>query len=263
MDVLFNFLENNWGMILVTVVCILYLMSGLCIVSEWERVPLMRWGKYVRTLEPGVAWVEPLSTKTIGPIDIRQQVLSFAMSEKSSLQTHDNVPIAFVTILTMQVDAANVKKYTLAVVNGEGALKSRTLATVSEVASRTELDALLHNRGQVSAEILGLLASRVSGWGVNILAVELRDVQITDESIQEAIAMKARAGKEADAEMVRAMAQVAIARELTLAAEELTTGGWRLKGMEVMTEMTRSADNNTVIIPSDIVQGLAKVMALG
>lgn len=252
-----NLLDYWWVGALV--VFAIYLLNGLNIVAEWDRVPVMRFGKYATTLGPGITWLEPFSHRRLDAVDIREEVNAYTMGEGTSLQTHDNVPISFVTMLTSNIDAENVKKYILAF-DGEQTVGNRTLAAVSEVISATELNKLLHEREVVCAAIKALLITRIAHWGINIVAVELRDIKITDESIQEAIAMKARAGKEAEAEMVRAEAQVAIAKELTLAAEELSEGGWKLKGMEVMTEMTRSADNNTVIIPSDIVQGIARIM---
>lgn len=251
-----DFLFEWWPFLLVGLVAGFYPLSGLVVVQEWERVPVMRFGKYVRTLGPGMCWLEPVTQRTLEAVDTRQEVMNFDMDEGKSLQTHDNVPIAFETVITQQV--VDVKKFTLGVTAADDAVEMRGLSTVSEVVSGTELVDLLHNRAAVCARIRELLAARVADYGVAIVAVELRDVKIVDASIQEAIAMKARAAKEAEAEMVRAEAQVAIARELNLAAAELNEGGWRLKGMEVMTELTRSAENNTIVIPSDIVQGLAR-----
>jgi regulator of protease activity HflC (stomatin/prohibitin superfamily) len=253
-----KFFMDNWLIFAVSSVAVLYLVIGINIVSEWERVPVMRFGRYARTLGPGITWLEPFTHHTLPEVDTRQRVITLTMNEGSSLQTHDNVPISFVTVLTKQVDVDNVKKFTVAVTDGDKALEMRTLATVSEVVSRTELNTLLHDRDHVSNAICKLIQERVLDWGVNIIAVEIRDVKITDDSLQEAIALKARAGKEAEAEMVRAAAQVEIARELSLAATELSEGGWKLKGMETLTEMTRSATNNTVVIPSNLVQSLAE-----
>jgi regulator of protease activity HflC (stomatin/prohibitin superfamily) len=108
----------------------------------------------------------------------------------------------------------------------------------------------------------GLVAGVYLLCGIHIvIAVELRDVKITDESIQEAIALKARAAKEAEAEMVRAEAQVAIAKELSLAAKELTTDGWRLKAMETTLELCRSAENNTILVPTELLHLAQSVLS--
>jgi len=259
MDAVLGFLESSWPWLLAVILLSLYLSSGLHFIEQWNRHPVMRFGKYVGTLQPGPQWIEPFTNRVLVGIDVRQEVLTFSMKEGTILQTHDNVPISFDTILTMQI--TDVEKFILNVTDGDDALEMRTLATVSEVVSRTELNSLLHERETVCTAIAASTQLRVQDWGIVIHDVAVRDVKITDESIQEAIAMKARAGKEAEAEMVRAEAQVVIAKELTLAAAQLTDGGWKLKGMEVMTEMTRSADNNTVIIPSDIVQAIAHVMS--
>jgi regulator of protease activity HflC (stomatin/prohibitin superfamily) len=262
MQTLLAFLLSNWLFTLSFIGLCVYLLAGVNIVSEWQRVPVMRFGKYTTTLGPGFTWLEPITNSRLTAIDTRAEVVELGMKEGSSLQTHDNVPIAFVTVLTKQIDVDNVKKFTIAVAGGDNALDMRTRSTVSEVVSRTELNALLHERAIVCAEILALLQARVSDWGIHIIAVELRDVKISDESIQEAIALKARAAKEAEAEMVRAEAQVAIAKELNAAGLALTDAGWRLKSMETMLELCRSAENNTILMPADAISALTAFKAL-
>jgi regulator of protease activity HflC (stomatin/prohibitin superfamily) len=97
----------------------------------------------------------------------------------------------------------------------------------------------------------------VKEWGVTVTAVEITDIKITDSSIEQAIALKAKAQKEADAELERALRQPEISKHLNAAAQILTADGWRLKGFEVLVEMTRSAENNTILIPTEITSMLA------
>lgn len=258
MDSALSFLSSNWPWMLSAIVLFFYLLSGLHFVDQWKQYPIMRFGRYIGTLKAGPQWREPFTNRVLDAIDIRQQVLTFAMMEGTSLQTHDNVPISFDTILTMQHE--DVQKFTLGVTDGDTALHMRTLATVSEIASKTELNDLLHRREEFCKAVAELLQERVLEWGIGIHAVEVRDVKITDESIQEAIALKARAAKEADAELVRAEAQIKIANELSLAAAALTPDGWKLKNLEVMLELCRSAENNTILLPTaamDAISALA------
>ena len=240
---------------------LIYLRAGLNAVKEWERRPILRFGKYDRTLEPGISWVEPFTHTRMQDVAINEVVDAIELDPNASLQTRDNVPIAFTTIITSKIDADHVKKFILAVKRGERAVTQRALAAVSEVVSRSTLDELLHQRDLVCKAMVELLRERVKEWGILICAIELRDVKITDISIQEAISLKARAAKEAEAEFVRAEAQVKIAKELNLAAAELSADGWGMKSMETMLEMTRSAQNNTIVIPSDSLAALTAFVA--
>jgi regulator of protease activity HflC (stomatin/prohibitin superfamily) len=244
------------GIVVIVILAIIYIISGSNIVSEWNRRPVLRFGKYVRTLEPGYSFVEPFTHRVLDEVSINDTVAELEMDAGTSLQTHDNIPVAFTTVMTTKIDPNNVKLFTTIVQDGEDAVESRTLTAVGEVVSATALNDILHHREAVCIKIVSLLQSRVSAWGVRVIAVELRNIQITDPSIQEAIALAARARKEADAELVRAEAQIQIAKELTLAAQQLDAGGWRLKDAEVLLELTRSAENNTIIIPSQMLTGL-------
>jgi hypothetical protein len=66
--------------------------------------------------------------------------------------------------------------------------------------------------------------------------------------------MKARAMKEAQAELARAEMQAEIVGRLNKAAADLQPAGWRLKTLEVLVELTRSAQNNTILIPANLIE---------
>jgi regulator of protease activity HflC (stomatin/prohibitin superfamily) len=222
--------------IIVGLVLFIYVVSGINVVSEWNRRPVLRFGKYSRTLSPGISWVNPLSNTVLDDVAITDSVTSMDMDALASLQTRDNIPVAFTTVMTTRVDPENVEKFTIVVQQGRTAVESRTLTAVGEVISGRDLNDILHNHGEIGNQIVQLLQSRVAAWGIKVIAVELRNIKIVDEGIQEAIALEARAKKEAAAELVRAQAQVAIAKELNKAAVELSAEGWRLKNLEAIIE---------------------------
>lgn len=225
-----------------------YLLAGLTIVDQRERRPVLRFGKYLRTLGPGVRWIEPLTNKVAAPINIQDCTKTLTIA---SVPTHDNIPIAFDMLLTYRIAEANVESWFL-VVGDDKSLYSRAVAVVSEVVSRTELDELLHDRKLIYGDIVAMLQIRIARWGYEIEAVEIRDLKITDESIAEAISLKARASKEGDAELAKAVKQKEIADALNEAAEAYTEKGRWLKGQETLLELCRSGENNTILIPTDM-----------
>ncbi|HEV3076098.1 MAG TPA: SPFH domain-containing protein [Thermoanaerobaculia bacterium] len=237
---------------------ILYLLGGINVVREWERRPIMLLGRYVRTIGPGLEWVDPIFHRGLDDVSVRDVVNELRIG---GVQTHDNVPISFNLIMTTRVGEDRVKDFVVQVASGYEATRQRALASVTEIVGNHELDAILHDRGKFYAEVRDSLQTKVAGWGVIVKAVELKDLQITDEQIQQAIAMKARAGKEADAELVRAAMQLHIAGKLVEAAAALTPDAWRLKELEVLVELTRSAQNNTILIPTTLLKGLEDIGA--
>jgi regulator of protease activity HflC (stomatin/prohibitin superfamily) len=242
------------------VLAILYLLGGINVVREWERRPIMLFGRYVRTIGPGLDWVDPIFHRRLDDVSVRDVVNELRIG---GVQTHDNVPISFNLIMTTRVGEDRIKDFVVQVASGYEATRQRALASVTEIVGNHELDAILHDRGKFYAEVRDSLQTKVEGWGVIVKAVELKDLQITDEQIQQAIAMKARAGKEADAELVRATMQLHIAVKLGEAAEALTPDAWRLKELEVLVELTRSAQNNTILIPTTLLKGIAGLDAGG
>jgi regulator of protease activity HflC (stomatin/prohibitin superfamily) len=234
----------------------IYLLTGINVVSEWMRRPIMLFGRYVKTIGPGLAWVDPVFHRRLGDVAVRDVVGELRIG---GVQTHDNVPISFNLIMTTRVDDGRVRDFVVQVANGYEATRQRALASVTEIVGNHELDAILHNRDKFYAEVRDSLQGKVADWGVKVRAVELKDLQITDEQIQQAIAMKARAGKEADAELVRAAMQLNIAAKLVEAAAALTPEAWRLKELEVLVELTRSAQNNTILVPTTLLKGLEDI----
>jgi regulator of protease activity HflC (stomatin/prohibitin superfamily) len=167
------------------------------------------------------------------------------------------VPVKFNLILTQRISEDKVKDWFLNVDDGYEALWQRAVATASEVVSGTELDSILHDREKLYGKMVASLQSRVATWGITIIAIEIKDISIVDEAIQEAIAMKARASKEAEAELVRAEKQKQIAVALKEAADIYDDKSRWLKGIETLTELCRSAENNTIMVPTDLLSTLA------
>jgi regulator of protease activity HflC (stomatin/prohibitin superfamily) len=244
------------GYLLGLAIC--YLLGGINVVREWERRPIMLFGRYVKTIGPGLAWVDPIFHRRLDDVSVRDVVSELRIG---GVQTHDNVPISFNLIMTTRVGDERIKDFVVQVASGYEATRQRALASVTEIVGNHELDAILHDRGKFYAEVRDSLQTKVEGWGVIVKAVELKDLQITDEQIQQAIAMKARAGKEADAELVRAAMQLHIAGKLVEAAAALTPDAWRLKELEVLVELTRSAQNNTILVPTTLLKGLEDIGA--
>lgn len=235
----------------------LYGIAGINAITEWERRPVMLFGRYQYTAGPGLVWVDPVFHGTLDDVSVQDVVDEL---EVGSVQTHDNVPVSFKAIITKRVDAEHVRDFCVGVEYGDDAVEQRALAAFTEAVSRAQLDHILHDRATLTEWAKARLQASVGQWGVTILALELKDIKIADESIQAAIAMKARASKEADAELVRAQMQHLIAKELNAAAAVYNAEGKWLKGLESMLELCRSGENNTILIPTDLPKLLGSVI---
>lgn len=235
----------------------IYGFCGINIINEWDRRPFLLFGRYKRTAGPGFAWVDPAFHKSLEDVFVRDSVYEL---EIGNVQTHDNVPISFQLILTIRVKEDAVRRFVVEIDDGFDAVQQRALASVTEEVGNSELDNILHKRSDFYVKVREDLQKKVDNWGVLVTAVELKDIKITDPSIEQAIAMKARARKEADAELTRAEMQGQIAKMLRTASESFDDATWRLKNMEVLIELCRSATNNTIMIPTDLLKGLEDII---
>lgn len=246
-----EFISSNFGAVIVAVIVGAYVVRGFVVVKQWERVPVTRFGRYIRTLGPGLCWIEPLTSRRMTPRPVQDVVYSLTVA---AVLTHDNVPVELTIAVTRYIGPDHVPQTVLAVADYRAAEQQRALSTVAELVSRRPIDYIFDKRVEFSEEIRATLQERVKTWGLTIRAVELKDFRVADEAIARSIAMKARAMKEAQAELARAEMQAEIVDQLNKAAADLTPAGWRLKTLEVLVELTRSAQNNTILIPANLTE---------
>lgn len=246
-----DFTTANWQWLVVAAIILAYLVKGFIVVKEWERVPVTRFGRYIRTLGPGLSWIEPAASRAMTPRPVQDVVYSLTIA---AVLTHDNVPVELTIAVTRYIAPDHVPQTVLAVADYCGAEQQRALSTVAELVGRRPIDYIFDKRVEFCEEIRATLQERVRTWGLTIRAVELKDFRVADEAIARSIAMKARAMKEAQAELARAEMQAEIVDRLNKAAADLAPAGWRLKTLEVLVELTRSAQNNTILIPANLAE---------
>jgi regulator of protease activity HflC (stomatin/prohibitin superfamily) len=225
-----------------------YLLCWCNIIREWNRRPVLRFGRYVQTAGPGLAFIEPLLHTTLPDVPVQDVVREL---DVPNLQTKDNVGIGLKALLTYRVDKEKVQDAVVEVANVNDAVIARGLTSVNDQGSTVDLSHFLENRSKFGDDAATLLKERVKNWGVIVQAVEIKSFKISDSRVEEAIAMKARAQKEAEAELARANMQSQIATALNAAANTLDDKGWMLKQIETLIELCRSANNNTILIPAD------------
>jgi len=240
--------------ILVGLILFFLVVGGLQVVKEWNRRPVLRFGKYVKEIGPGICWINPLCENTQGDWNVYDKVYSVAIE---AVQTKDNIPLAFQIVLTTQI--TRLKDAVVKITHLYDSIKERATAASNATIRAHNLEEILGEGLGFSDQILRALKDKVTDWGVEVKAVEIKDFKIIDNEIQQAIAMKARAQKEAEAELKRAEMQKQITERLNEAADVLDDEGWRLKSLEVLVELCRSANNNTILIPTDM-QSLAKTL---
>jgi regulator of protease activity HflC (stomatin/prohibitin superfamily) len=233
-----------------------YFLSGFKAIKDWERRPVLFFGRYVRTAGPGLVWIEPLFHTVLEPYSIQDRVEEIKIE---NVQTHDNVRLHIITVLTTQINPEQIRNAVVEVQDVVKAVRMRAETSTTEAAAQVGLDHILEKRVEFLDNVRNRLQMKIAGWGVQVKALEIRDLRIADTQIEQSIAMKARAKKEAEAELTRAEMQKRIAEQLKEAADEYDEAAWKLKGLETLVELARSANNNTVLIPAAVLEALAGI----
>lgn len=235
---------------------LLYVFTGINFVNEWERLAVLRFGRYVETAGPGLTFVDPLFHTIYETVSLQDTVIDVPVKD---LQTKDNVGIAIDGLLTYCVVESGVKSSMVNVDGYEDSLLLRALASLTDEAGKTDLSHIMQERDAFCDNVKVSLSAKARDWGIEVKAFELKSLKISDTNIERAIAMKAEAQKEGEAQIVRANMQKQVAEALNKAAATYNEQGKWLKGLETILEMTRSAENNTVLLPTDLIGSLANI----
>ena len=243
---------------------VLYGLAGINVIKQWLRRPVLFFGgKYSGTYGPGIVWIEPIS---LWPLRFDVPVQDIVTPLKlEAVRTKDDVPLYIEAIVTTRVDEAHVRDYVVEVDDPEVATPQRAKAALRESIGSFTLFEVQHGVGAdnedgvqtddgntFAQKALRSIRAKVKPWGMQVSAIEIVDLKIMDEEMAAAIAQKPIATAEAAAQLVRAKAQLEIARALNDAAAVLTPGAFSLKQLDTLLVMAESGKNNTVILPSPV-----------
>lgn len=220
------------------------------IAQQWEKVVVLRFGRFNRVSGPGLFWTLPIVEQNTMRVDTRVRATTFGAEETL---TADLVPLDVNAVLFWHVwDAAaactEVGDFTRAVeMAAQTALRDAIgRASAAEVAIRRE---------QLDRELKRVLEEKVAPWGVTILSVEVRDILLPKE-LQEAMSLEAQAEQRKKARIILMEAEHDI-YEILGEMEELIgdhEAVARLRTMHLLNESLREG-KGTVVIPSAFAEG--------
>src|SRR5579864_5234791 len=168
----------------------LVLMQSPKVSQQWERAIVLRLGKYVGLRGPGLFWIVPFIDSVTRWID--QRVITTAFAAEETL-TSDTVPVNVDAVLFWQVHYA--ERAALDVQHYPQAVSWAAQTALRDIIGRTSLSDLLRGRERIETELQDLIDQRCMPWGIEVQAVEMRDVVIP-ETLQDAMSREAQATRE-------------------------------------------------------------------
>jgi regulator of protease activity HflC (stomatin/prohibitin superfamily) len=203
-------------------------------------------GKVTGTRGPGATFVIPLIERS-QKVDKRIITMTIPMQE---VITKDNVSAKTAAVCFYKI--VDPLKVITQVADSYTAISQVAQTTLRSVLGQHDLDHLLAERDMINAKIQAILDRRTEEWGIQVISVEVRDVEIP-EQMQRAMARQAEAERERRAKITAAEGELQAAEKLAEAARLMGTqpGAMQLRQLQTMVEVS-AEKNSTLIFPIPI-----------
>src|SRR5271154_5468373 len=226
-----------------------YLMFALKVIRQWEKVAVLRLGRYVGLRGPGLCHIIPI-LETLSPY-VDQRVRVASVSAESTL-TRDTVPVNVDAIVFWLV--WNAEKSILEVENFVDAINMSAQTALRESIGRHELAQMITERETMGRELQRILDEKTNPWGITVQSVEIRDVKIP-AALEDAMSRQAQAERERQARIILGQAETEISKkfeEASLVYQNNPTA-LHLRAMNMLYEAIKER-GSMIIVPSSAVE---------
>jgi len=234
--------------VIVTMLIGIYILFALKVASQWEKIVVLRLGKFKSLAGPGPFWIIPIIDTTPTWIDHRVMVTPFS-AEKTL--TKDTVPVDVDAVLFWVVWDA--EKAALEVEDYKVAIAWAAQTALREVIGQMDLANILIGRAKMDDELQRIIDERTTPWGVTVQSVEIRDVVIPQD-LEDTMSRQAQAERERQARVILGESEKQIAASFAEASQAYVDNptALHLRAMNMLFEGLKEK-GALVIVPSSAV----------
>ena len=243
--------------IIPVVIIVIYLLSSIKILREYERGVIFRLGRVLpQPKGPGIFLVFAPFDRMVR-ISLRIEAMEVPAQD---VITRDNVTVKVNAVVYFRV--VDPTKAVIEVTNFLYATSQLSQTSLRSVLGEVELDSLLSQREALNIRLQSVLDQHTGPWGIKVAMVEIKQVDLPEQMIR-AIARQAEAERERRAKIIHAEGEAAAAANLEKAAETMARqpGAIQLRYLQTLVEIG-SEKNTTVVftLPIDLLSSLGQVL---
>jgi len=231
---------------------VLFLLSAIRILREYERGVVFMLGRFWKVKGPGLIIIVPV-IQTMVRVDLRTIVMDVPSQDVIS---RDNVSVEVNAVIYFRV--IDPQRAIIQVENYYEATSQLAQTTLRSVLGQHELDDMLAGRDRLNADIQSILDEQTDAWGIKVANVELKHVDL-NETMVRAIAKQAEAERVRRAKVIHAEGEQQASEKLLAAAQTLAQQpqALQLRYLQTLTEIAEEKNSTIVFpLPMDLIEPL-------
>ena len=228
-----------------------FILPAFYVVSQWEKVALIRLGQIEKIVGTGLHLRIPI-VDSLMRIDIRTQTLDM-MGQQAI--TKDNISVIIDAVVFMVIE--DPEKLILNIQDYRNAVSKYAQTAIRNIIGTYDLDALLESREEVAARLKTEIDLLVKDWGVDITRAGLQDISLPAD-MKRAFAVQAEAERESRAIQIKANAELEASHKLKAAALNMSDpNAMQLRILSTLNDISKDQSNTIILaLPLDTLRSV-------